>query len=339
LMRWLGGYPARRPLLIIGVIEIVAGQLFLLKGGDWRGEGHFLMGIGGVVLLAGLVWVRNAPAPPPLPGLGWAAFWLVQLQGLLGGLRVVLDSHLIADVRLGVAFGIVHGCLGQAFLVLMFVIALFTSRAWQTGKILCSREGGEETSPTSAAGLLSLRWLFLAITGLVFLQLILGATMRHQHAGLAIPDFPLAYGRLWPAMDAESVALYNARRVEITAANPITAFQVSLQMGHRIVAIIVLGAVAALAWRARKCGGLIRRLAWGWAGLLLLQAALGAWTIWSNKAADVATLHVLGGALSLVTGALASIICFRRFSGMVTASDTPVGEISRTEPVPATANS
>jgi cytochrome c oxidase assembly protein subunit 15 len=47
-------------------------------------------------------------------------------------------------------------------------------------------------------------------------------------------------------------------------------------------------------------------------GLILAQVALGAWTIWSNKAADVATAHVLVGALSLVTGALWFIISLRR---------------------------
>ena len=68
-------------------------------------------------------------------------------------------------------------------------------------------------------------------------QLALGAAMRHQHAGLAIPDFPLAYGKLWPAMDAASVAHYNAQRIEIIAANPITAFQIGLQMAHRLLAL------------------------------------------------------------------------------------------------------
>ena len=50
-----------------------------------------------------------------------------------------------------------------------------------------------------------------------------------------------------------------------------------------------------------------------YSSLILVQAGLGAWTIWSNKAADVATAHVVVGALSLVTGALASIITLRRF--------------------------
>jgi len=43
-----------------------------------------------------------------------------------------------------------------------------------------------------------------------------------------------------------------------------------------------------------------------------VQVALGAATIWTNKAADVATAHVMFGALSLVTGALWCLIGFGR---------------------------
>jgi hypothetical protein len=55
---------------------------------------------------------------------------------------------------------------------------------------------------------------------------------------------------------------------------------------------------------------------------------LGAWTIWSNKAADVATLHVLVGALSLVTGVVACLICFRRFARVTEAKGVPVSGVS-----------
>ena len=74
--------------------------------------------------------------------------------------------------------------------------------------------------------------------------------------------------------------------------------------------LVVAGAAA---W----CGGSItgyRLLGFFWFGLILVQAGLGAWTIWSNKAADVATAHVVVGALSLVTGALASIISLRQLN-------------------------
>ncbi len=314
LTRWLGGRAACFPLLIIGAVEVLLGISLLQLGADWKGAGHFLSGIGGVVLLGGVVWTKNAPAPGRLPGLGWAAFWLVQVQGLLGGLRVVLDAHVLADVRLGTAFGIFHGCLGQAFLVLTAVIAFLTSRWWQERRAPARLAGGKSLERAEAALGAPVRRWFLGATLLIFLQLMIAATMRHQHAGLAIPDFPLAYGSLWPDMSEAAVAKYNQFRVEVTAAHPITAFQITLQMVHRIVAVLITVAVAVCLVKSSR-GTPLRRVAGGWLGLILVQIALGAWTIWSNKAADVATAHVVVGALSLVTGALGCLISFDRLIG------------------------
>jgi len=304
LTRWLGGPKTRGPLAIIGVAEILLGQGLLLLGGDWKGAGHFLSGIGGVVLLGGIVWVKNVPAARPLPALGWAAFWLVQLQGLLGGLRVVLDSHVFAGTRLGLVFGVFHGCLAQVFLVLLAVIALLTSRWWLERSV---NEARDSSGGRSASGL---RWLLLVTSGLILGQLLIGATMRHQHAGLAIWDFPLAHGAWWPDMSGPAIERYNATRMEVAEANPITAFQVGLQMVHRLTAVAILLAVAACAWRLRRHPTL-SRWGWLWLGMVCAQAALGAWTVWSHKAADVATFHVLGGALTLVTGVLITLMVFR----------------------------
>jgi cytochrome c oxidase assembly protein subunit 15 len=152
---------------------------------------------------------------------------------------------------------------------------------------------------------------FVRITTLlIFGQLVLGATMRHQHAGLAIPDFPLAYGKVWPAMDSQSLELYNQHRMENTAVNPITSFQIGLQMAHRIVAGLILVAVAFCAWGIRN-EKTLGRLGVAWLTLILCQAFLGAATIWSNKAADIATAHVVIGALSLAMGAVMTILASR----------------------------
>ncbi len=333
LTRWLGGRKACVPLMVVGLTEIVTGMILLRLGADWKGTGHFLSGIGGVVLLGGVVWVKHAPAAKPLPALGWLAFGLVQLQGLLGGLRVVLDAQIVTDVRLGTAFGIVHGCLGQAFLVLLCVIALLTSRGWR------ERYKGRLTESVPAN--VALGRLFVLGTALIFLQLMIGATMRHQHAGLAIPDFPLAYGKIWPDLSAEAVARYNQQRVEITAANAITPFQVWLQMVHRLMALVVLFGVGFTAWQVRRVGGArpVRLIASAWLGLILVQVALGAWTIWSNKAADIATAHVLVGALSLVTGVVGCIISSRRFTGATVAQGAPSAEGPCTDCAPVTVNS
>jgi cytochrome c oxidase assembly protein subunit 15 len=259
-----------------------------------KGTGHFLAGIGGVVLLAAVVWKRHAPAPKPLPLLGWIAFVTVQLQGLLGGLRVVWLKDEI---------GVFHATLAQLFFLLICVIALFTTRRWSAFE------------PNRIAGANPLAVAAAAATILILAQLVIGATMRHQHAGLAIPDFPLAYGKLWPAMDAASIDLYNQTRLEVLAHNPITAFQVALQMVHRIVAAAILAAVAYCAWLGARNlgrGNPSTKLAFVWLGLILLQAILGAATIWTNKAADVATAHVVVGALSLAAGAFVCIVTFRQ---------------------------
>src|SRR6185437_13270560 len=109
LTRWLGGRAACKPLLIVGFAELLAGFALLWHSPELKATGHFLSGIGGVVLLAGCVFVRNEPASKPLVRLGWTVFFLVQLQGLLGGLRVVLFKDQI---------GIFHAAVAQIFLVL-----------------------------------------------------------------------------------------------------------------------------------------------------------------------------------------------------------------------------
>jgi len=81
-------------------------------------------------LAASFYWPRCEAAPQHLRRLGVLAVVAVLLQGLLGGLRVVWDAQIVADVRLGTAFGILHGCLGQGFLVLTAALALLTSRWW-----------------------------------------------------------------------------------------------------------------------------------------------------------------------------------------------------------------
>jgi cytochrome c oxidase assembly protein subunit 15 len=185
----------------------------------------------------------------------------------------------------------------------MCSLALFTSGLWQ-------KISEQKLNVPS-----HLRRLVLATTLLIFCQLILGATMRAQHAGLSISDFPLAHGQLWPDTSSDAIQRYNAERIEITNINPITAFDVILQMVHRLCALTVFLCVATCAALAlRGLGGRdpLAKFALFWLGLITAQIGLGIWTVLSNKAADIATLHLLVGALSLVTGAFWCIIAFRR---------------------------
>ena len=246
------------------------------------------------------VWLWLADSRKWMHWLGLAAFLGVIAQGILGGLRVTMHLD---------SLGVYHATIAQLFFILVCAIALFTSRFWSE----------LNTDKKTFFVARSLRTLVLAATLLIFIQLIIAATMRHQHAGLAIADFPLAYGKVWPATDPAAVATYNARRISVTEEATITAFQIKLQMAHRVVALVIVILVAACAGLARRrLGGkdLLTKLAIFWLALMLAQVALGAWTIWSNKAADVATAHVLVGALSLVTGALWCLIGFGRSAAL-----------------------
>lgn len=240
------------------------------------------------------VWLWRKDDRKWMKWLGVTAFLLVVAQGVLGGLRVVLDRNNL---------GSVHGVVGQTFFVLMCSLALFTSHFW--------RKISEQKRNVSG----SLRTLVLVTTILIFCQLILGATMRGQHAGLSINTFPSAYGKLWPDTSPDAIARYNADRIEIIHVNDITAFQVILQMAHRIGALAILIGVVlctVLAWRQLGKNDALTKFALCWLGLIIVQIGLGAATIWTNKAADVATAHLMTGALSLVTGALWCIIAFGR---------------------------
>ena len=227
-------------------------NMFLFPVSKWVGgifyeHTHRLLASGiGLLATVLAVWLWRKDARAWMRWLGVLAFVLVALQGVLGGLRVTLQMDKL---------GIVHGALAQLFFVLICALALFTSRWWQN---LQTGRAGSPLPAVSADGVTrpggSLRTLVLAATILIFLQLILGATMRHQHAGLAVPDFPAAYGKIWPDTSAAAVARDNADRMEVISENPITAFQIVLQMVHRLVALAIFILVAVCAWMARKPG-------------------------------------------------------------------------------------
>lgn len=150
--------------------------------------------------------------------------------------------------------------------------------------------------------------------------------MRHQHAGLAVPDFPLAYGRIYPLTAPEFLQQVNALRVDVRDFHPVQAWHVHVHMAHRVLALVILAGAWHVARLARRTGapGAVRRLTDLAVGLVAVQVLLGAWTVWSNKAADIATLHVVTGAALLVTAALATAWS-RRLAGRVTASGPVMG--------------
>ena len=238
-------------------------------------------------------WVRR---------LGYAALAAVVLQGILGGLRVTMLKDEI---------GIFHACLAQAYLGLLIVIALVTSPFWTR---LSSARVGAKSARVLAQ-------MSIATSLIVYGQLALGATMRHEHRDLSILDFPLAYGKIIPDVNAEKLATINAWR-DAHALSDVTAFQIWLQMAHRFVALMIALGVIAFWFRVRRLlpeSNALKRLSSWWVFLLASQITLGAWTIWSNKAADIATAHVAVGAMIFGVGVVLSAICLRLAGGKIPA--------------------
>ncbi len=297
---WLNGRPAAKWLRWGSLVVLALGVAVSTSARVMLDNVLFLVGTGAVGFGLSFVWPKHEPISPRLARYGLLALVLVIVQGILGGLRVTA----LADW-----LGIFHGTLAQCFLVLMCAVALVTSGWWQRLKM--------ESQPVTVPA--SVRNFLLLTTLLILGQLALGASMRHQHAGLAVPDFPLAHGKVWPATDAVSLDAYNRARHDHREFKAISAGQIYLHMAHRIGALVVFGHVLGCLLKLRRAvGGAhpLARGAGGWFALICVQFGLGIWTVLSTKAADIATLHVLVGAASLVTGALLTLLAttvFRDF--------------------------
>lgn len=230
----------------------------------------------------------------------------VIFQGVLGGLRVVW-------VKLDLA--IVHACFAQAFFCFAAFTATVTSSWWI--------EALEQMDPRG-------KWLIRLAAACVFAiyaQLIVGATMRHYDAGLAIPDLPWVYGKLVPPADEAGLKSINGARAWESGLKPVTLAQVWLHFGHRLGAVIVSALVTTLVVAVLGCRRRPRKLvvpAALLAVLLVTQVTLGVYTVLLRKPADVASAHVAVGALVLVTTFVLTIRAARLY-----ARRTMVVEASR----------
>jgi cytochrome c oxidase assembly protein subunit 15 len=239
------------------------GQFFpRMVGGVFYEHGHRMVAatVGGLTVVLA-VWSWSVATPPLVRRLALAAVAVVIAQGLLGGLTVIF--------LLPPAISIAHACLAQAFLCVTVVLAVVTAADWAPGR----------RAPADP----SLVRLTAATAATVYGQLVLGATMRHTGAGLAIPDFPLAFGRVIPPFDAPGVAIHFAHR-----------------LGAVAVATMILWTVARIL-RTRGGDPRLARPALVALGLLATQISLGALTIWTRKAVLPTTAHVAVGAAILAT--------------------------------------
>jgi cytochrome c oxidase assembly protein subunit 15 len=229
------------------------------------------------IILAAWLWL--AEPRRWMRWLGIAALGAVVAQGVLGGLTVLFF--------LPASISTAHAGLAEIFFCLVVSIALFTSPRWVDGY-------GWEWDATEDSEQ-RLRALVTTTTGLIYVQILLGATMRHTGAGLAIPDFPLMFGHLWPTHWDRQIAIHFSHRV-----------------GALVVVLSVI-ATSTYVWYHRRERRELTRPAALLVALVTAQVTLGALTVLSRRDILINSLHVVCGALVLTTSL---VLTLRSWRGM-----------------------
>jgi cytochrome c oxidase assembly protein subunit 15 len=239
----------------------------------------------GFLILVLATWLWRSEPRRWVRRLGYIALAAVITQGILGGITVL---WYLPD-----PISIAHASLAQIVFCLTMTIALVTSPGWK--RAYTAMAG---TPPGRSPDDLLLRRVAAATTTLIYLQIVVGATMRHTGAGLAIPDFPLMFGQLIPPHWDAKIAIHFAHRV-----------------GAVIVSLAILATTGHVFYHHRSRREL-RRPSVLLLALFATQVTLGALTVLSRKEFIINSLHVVTGALVLVTSLVLTLRAHRvRFAG------------------------
>ena len=250
-----------------------------MVGGILYETGHrYIASFVGFLVVIQAIWLQMSEPKRFVRMLGWTSLGAVITQGILGGMTVLfLQPH---------ALSVAHGAVAEIFLCINVSIAFFTSRSF-----LALRD----RRPIDDAPIASTT----ALVAVVYLQIIAGALMRHLGAGLAIPDFPLSFGRIIPAITSPAIAA---------------------NFAHRAGALLVTISLLVTVSRALRLKEL-RTLALGLIAVVALQIFLGAEVVWTGqpklyhslvgdaamKNAAITSFHVVTGALTLALSMLLAL--------------------------------
>ena len=231
---------------------------------------------------------------------------LVIAQGLIGGSRVTEVSLWLARI---------HGVFGQVTFATAAIVAAICSKWWASAPRLPSAQGR------------TFRRIVTVAVALIFLQLVMGALMRHDSrrstgtydgaAGLAIPDWPLNYGKVLPPVSSAGLYAVNEQRIWDYQLQPVTLGQIWLHFSHRCGAYLTAITLFTLAGyalvRQRRHRALLTpSIVLG--VLVIVQITLGVYTVLKRKPADIATAHQATGALLLMTSGVLLARTIRLYS-------------------------
>jgi cytochrome c oxidase assembly protein subunit 15 len=243
-------------------------------------HGHRLIASSvGFLTIIMAVWLWYADPRRWMRWFGVATLGSVVAQGLLGGLTVLFF--------LPAAVSTAHAGLAEIFFCMTVAIAIFTSPGWIAGYNL---DGDAGTSGYVGA---PLRRLATTATILIYTQILVGATMRHTGAGLAIPDFPLMFGHLVPDHWSAAIAIHFTHRVGALFVT---------------VCLVTLFVHVRAHYRDRRE---LMRPALLIVALVALQVTLGALTVLSRRDPLINSFHVVCGAMVLTTSLVLTLRTWR----------------------------
>ena len=254
-----------------------------MVGGVFYEHGHRMVAsVVGFLMLCLAIWLWRVEKRCWVRRLGWTALGAVIAQGLLGGLTVLLF--------LPPPVSICHGILAQTFFILTIIIAYSQSAERQ-------KREGEKLAPNPF--FTKLVFIFAAV---VYIQLILGAIMRHTKSGLAIPDFPTMGWDWVPQFDEVMLNRINHWRFDHDL-DPVTMMQIVFHFIHRVGALIILLTGCLLSFVGLKCYQVSNPLIYKtiiWLDIMIgIQITLGILTVLTLKSPSITSLHVMTGAATL----------------------------------------
>lgn len=276
---WPGCYGSATPLGARD--EIHAAQTAMPTGPVTHGKAwmemvhrYFAMGVGVlIVVIAVMSWLERRRSGGQAPSPWWATVTLVAvcLQGAFGALTVTM--------KLYPAIVTLHLLAGLGLLALLALQA----EAFRPRPLQLSR---------------GLQWGALAVAALCVAQIALGGWVSTNYAVLACRDFPTCQGSWWPPMDFEH-AFTLRRELGQTGQGGYLPFAAltAIHMAHRLMAAVVLTAMALLAWRLRASGQPgARRFAGGLLALMAWQLASGLSNVVLGWPILAAVAHTAGAA-------------------------------------------
>ncbi len=138
-----------------------------MEGGVFYEHGHRMVATSvGFLMTVLTIWLWRREPRRWVRRLGFVALGAVIAQGILGGLTVIY--------LLPTPISVSHACLAQLFFCMTLSLALFTSRGWNS-----------QVEPAEDKETPQFPHLAVAATVAVFVQLALGAALRHKGLGIA----------------------------------------------------------------------------------------------------------------------------------------------------------